>query len=138
MWTYKDKDILSHNDLPEGTMEIVYLITYDDGKKYLGKKTVRSNRRVPPTKAQLAIRKNYKRIELKDIPFDKYKGSSKLTVKMKVVSKEIIYCCSSKRTSSYIETRELMSRRAIEGDEYVNANITGKYFDNCLDGLIHE
>ena len=138
MWTYKGKDILSHNDLPKGTMEIVYLITYDDDKKYLGKKTVRSNRRVSPTKAQLAIRKNYKRIELKDIPFDKYKGSSILTVDMNIASKEILYCCSSKRTSAYIETRELMIRKALESDNYVNANISGKYFDNCLDGLIHE
>lgn len=135
-WKYNNKEIKSHDDLPKEATDIVYLITYDDGKKYLGKKTIRANRRLQPTKAQLAIRKNYKRVELKDMPFTKYNGSSKLTVGKTIISKEILFLCSNKRSSGYLETRELMSRRAIETDEYVNANINGKYFDNSLDGLI--
>jgi len=137
MWRYRDKPIRTHSDLPEGTTHIVYRLTFSDSMMYFGYKTIRSERRLKPTKAQLAIRKNYKRVEWKDLPFVDYKGSSKENKDKTVVDKEILCCTSNKRTATYLETKLMFSFSVIENDElYTNANIGGKWFSNCMEGLI--
>jgi hypothetical protein len=136
MWIYRDKEIHYHEDLHSDCVEIVYEITYKSGKKYIGKKSVRAMRKLPPTKKQLAIRKNFKRVEKKDIPFVKYEGSSEETKDQVVAKKEIFYQCSNKRTSTYVELGLIISCDALVSDEYLNKNALGKFFDNCLDGLI--
>ncbi len=136
-WKYNGKKILSHSDLPDNTTHIVYELTYADGMKYLGYKTVRSERRLKPTKTQLAIRKNYKRVEFKDLPFVNYNGSSKANDGREVVSKEILHITSNKRTANYLEVKLIMMNSAIENnDKFTNLNCNGKWYDNCLDGLI--
>ena len=136
-WTFNGEKIVNHSCLPIECVAIVYVIRYDDGLNYIGQKVVRSERRLKPTKAQLAIRKNYKRVEVKDLPFKDYTGSSKENAGRTIVSKEILAMTSNKRTASYIETKLLMKYGAIESnDKFSNQNISGRYFDNCLDGLI--
>ncbi len=137
-WTYKDEKVLNHADLLPGCTDFVYLLTYKSGKKYIGKKTVKSYRKLKPTKAQLAIRKNYKRVELVELPFAKYSGSSRETFGQVLVSKEILYQCSTKKAATYIEAGILFNENAIFGDEYLNKSISGRFFDNDLDGLLGE
>ena len=139
-WKYKGRDILSHKDIPSEAVGFVYRLTYDDGRMYIGSKLTRSERRLKPTKAQLAIRKNYKRVELKDLPFIKYVGSSKdIPIGLKLTEKRIIAFTSNKRTLTYLETKLLFKHSVLESDEvYLNKSISGKYFDNCLDGLIRD
>ena len=136
MWTYQGKEITSHDDLLPGSQSIVYELTFDDSTKYIGKLVVRSMRRIKPTKKQLAIRKNYKRVELKDVPFMKYKGSSKENDGKTLLSKEILYQSSNKKTSSYIETSLLFFNDVLFTDKYNNKNIAGTHFENALDGLL--
>jgi hypothetical protein len=95
-------------------------------------------RRLKPTKAQLAIRKNYKRVELKEIPFVDYVGSSKETEGHTVDYKEILYQTSTKKAATYIEAGILFNEHAIFSDEYLNLNISGTFFDNDLKGLLGE
>jgi len=135
-WIYKGKIINCHEDLLPECTDIVYCIYYVSGKKYIGKKTTRSMRRLKPTKKQLAIRKNFKRVELKNIPFVDYEGSSKETEGETVDHKEILYQCSSRKTSTYIETAILFNENAIFEGEYLNLNILGKFFDSDLKGLL--
>ena len=137
-WTYKEEKVLCHDDLLPGCTDFVYLITYESGKKYIGKKTVKSVRKLKPTKAQLSIRKNYVRKELVELPFVKYEGSSKETFGHVVASKEILYQCSTKKAATYIEAGILFNESAIFGGEYLNKSISGKFFDNDLDGLLGE
>ena len=136
MWTYKDNIIESHADLHKDCTSIVYELQFSDLTKYIGKLVVRSMRRLKPTKAQLAIRKNYKRIELKDVPFVNYEGSSSENEGKTVVSKEILYQSSNKKTATYIETALLFENDVLFNDTYNNKNISGVYFDNSLEGLI--
>ena len=82
------------------------------------------------------MRKNANRRVLKESNWKKYIGSSKETLGLVVASKSIIHLCSNKRTSTYLEQKELFCRGAIESNEYRNANIGGKFYDNCLDGLL--
>ena len=138
VWLYKEKKVKSHEDLLPECTDIVYCIYYTSGKKYVGKKSVRSMRRLKPTKAQLAIRKNFKRVEQKDIPFVDYEGSSKETVGEVVQYKEILYQCSAKKAATYIEAGILFNEHAIFDEEYLNLNIIGKFFDNDLKGLLDQ
>ena len=95
-------------------------------------------RRLKPTKEQLKIRKNFKRVELKNQAFIDYTGSSKETFGQEIQKKEILYQCSTKKAATYIETAILFNEDAIIGDEYLNLNIGGKFFDNDLDGLLDQ
>lgn len=135
MWVFDNKEIHSHEDLHPSCVEFVYIIFYEDGRKYIGKKKVRSLRRLKPTKKQLAIRKNYVRKEWVELPFVDYEGSHKEDCS-KIKLKEILYQCSSSRTATYIEAATLFDENVLFDNAYINSNITGKYFDNALDGLI--
>lgn len=131
-----EKEIMSHADLPSDVTHIVYLLTFTDGTKYIGYKTVRSLRRLKPTKKQLDIRKNYKRVEVKNIPFVNYSGSSKENDGKVIKSKEILHLTTNKRTATYLEVKEMMIRSVLESDNYTNANCNGKWFSNCMDGYV--
>ena len=66
MWTYKDKQISSMEDMPEGTYGFVYEVTHNPtGKKYLGKKVLQFNRTLPPLKGQKRKRKVVKESDWK-------------------------------------------------------------------------
>ena len=137
-WSYNGMIIESHKDLHKKCSDIVYELKFSDETKYIGKRVVRSMRRLKPTKKQLAIRKNYKRIEFKDIPFKDYEGSSSENEGKTLVSKEILYQCSTKKTATYIEAALLFDLGVLFTDEYNNKNISGTFFDTSLDGLIEE
>ena len=136
MWVYRGKEIHSHEDLNSECTDIVYEITYRDGRKYIGKKTVASVRRLKPTKKQLAIRQNYVRKEMTQLPFLSYEGSHSKEEGLEIVTKEILYQCKGKTAATYIETGLLFIHDAVITDSYLNKNIGGKFFDNALEGLI--
>jgi len=52
-WTYKGNPILSHEDLPEECTDFVYELTFESGKRYIGKKTIRSKSTLPVNKIKL-------------------------------------------------------------------------------------
>jgi hypothetical protein len=138
MWWYNDTEIKSHDDLLPECTDFVYRITYVSGKKYIGKKAVRSMRRLKPTKEQLKKRKNYKRVELKNLPFIDYEGSSLEVADEVVAHKEIMYQCSTRKAATYIECAMLFGEHAIFEEGYLNKNISGTFFDNDLEGLLDQ
>ena len=130
LWHYQKNDV---KGLPEEVAYFVYIITYNDGKKYIGMKSVWTTRRLKPLKG---MRVNAKRTKLTESKWKSYRGSSKLS-KGKIISdKEILYLCSNKRTATYLEAKTIMCSDAMFKDEYLNANCLGKFFDNALGGLI--
>ena len=136
MWTFRDKEIFTHEDLAPDCTDFVYEIWYTNGQKYIGKKTVRSLRRLKPTKKQLAIRKNYVRKEVTNLPFAKYEGSHGTDLGLEIKEKFILYQCSTKKAATYLESALLFHHDALFDPIYLNENISGKFFDNDLDGLI--
>lgn len=136
MWTFEGKAVNSHEDLLPGCTDFVYEISYTNGQKYIGKKTIRSLRKLPPTKEQLAKRKNYARREIKNLPFIKYEGSHEGAEGLEIQTKKILYQCRTKKASTYIETALLFEYHAIFRDVYLNLNIAGTHFDNSLDGQL--
>ena len=132
-WIYKDKEIHSHDDLLPGCTDFVYVITYNNGQKYIGKKTVASFRTKPPLKGK----KRNRRIWTK-LPFLKYAGSHDKAKDLEPVTKEILYQSKSKKTATYIEAALLFEHDAIFDESYINENISGTFYNNSLDGLLTE
>ncbi len=131
MWLFNGSEVSTHEDLLPGCTDFVYLITYTDGRMYIGKKTVRSFRLKPPLKG-----KKRKRRIFTNIPFAKYEGSHDKELGLVIQEKEIIYQCSTKKAAAYLEVDLLFHNEAIFNPLYLNKNISGKFFDNDLDGLI--
>lgn len=132
-WTHNGKIIKSHDDFSECVIGFIYLLTYSNGKYYVGRKLIRSLVRVKPTKAMLAKRKNAVRMERKNKPFINYEGSSKSTEGFTIVKKEIIELCSDKINLTYCEQKHLMRLDVLCDDTYVNDCIGGKFYYGKID-----
>ena len=131
MWEYNGREINSHDDLHPECSDFVYIITYTDGRKYIGKKNIKSVRKRPPLKGY----KRNRRILISH-PFVNYKGSHSLAKDLTIESKEILYQCSTKKAATYLEAALLFHHNAIFKDVYLNENISGVFFSTSLDGLL--
>lgn len=136
-WTYGDKLITCLSDMPENVNGIVYMITTEHGKKYLGKKTLFTKRKRKFGKKESALITD-KRIKLwewviKESNWKSYTGSNKFLnddiengVKY---TKKILYFATHKKQLGYLETKMLYVNEVLEkGDEYYNGNISGKFY----------
>jgi len=129
-WTYQNKIV---DSLPNGAIGFVYRIQYKNGRAYIGKKLAVSTTRLKPLKTQ---RKNAVRIKVAENKWKSYTGSSKLTEGLEIETKEILAWCSNQRTITYLENKYLFMYGVLESDTYINENIGGRFFSNCMDGLI--
>ena len=105
----------------------IYKITYCDNTYYFGKKAFKTERRAKPLKS---MRKNAKRIIVKESDWRKYCGSSKLTKDKKIIKKEILKIAYSKRHLTFLETELLFCNKVLKDKRCLNENILGKFFDN--------
>jgi hypothetical protein len=134
MWTFNGEEVSSHEDLRPECTDIVYIIGYKTGQLYIGKKAVRAIRKKLPLKGK----KRCRRI-MTNIPFVNYEGSHEFKdLELQVESKKILYQCSTRKASTYLEAALLFYFDAIFEDKFLNKNISGKFFDNDLDGVIAE
>jgi len=124
-WIWKDNEIESDYKPKESSFGFVYEITYTNGKKYVGAKQFWSTVRLKPLKTQ---RKNAVRTKTTMSKWYSYVGSSKLTAGLEIAKREILIIAKSKRELTYLECRELFSRKVLEHDEYLNENILGTFF----------
>ena len=131
MWLYKNKEINSIEDMPADTFGFVYLVTHTpSGKKYLGKKQLIANRTLPPLKGQKKKRKIQKESDWKT-----YYGSQaeiktlvKETANKLEIRREICIFVSTKKLLGYYENKLLYAYDVLENDDFLNNNISGKYF----------
>ncbi len=117
-WKYKGKLL---REIPANSEGFIYLITFSDGTKYLGKKSFWSRRR---TKVKGKIRKVLK---VTESDWRKYRGSSehsKRKAKEGLVAKlEVIHFCESKGCLMFMELVEMVKRDVLCSEVYLNANI---------------
>jgi len=163
-WTHSNGTVIT--ELPDDCFGFVYKINYSDGMCYYGKKQIRSKQLVPlrkdgvrrndlplvskRIKLTVAERQqqpvNSKRVS-KIVQFEtiynissrwkKYTGSSEAVPSDdKITSKVILFLSSSKTTLTYLENYVLYSNHAAADKKCYNSNISGRIFDNCLDGWI--
>lgn len=135
-WLYGDKVVENHDGLHPECRAFVYIIYFEGGMKYIGKKTVRAVRKLKPTKAMLEKRKNAVRRGLKNLPFVDYCGSSKLVGDLKPVRKIIVAQYANHTGCTWHEAELLFKHDALFDDTYLNQNILGKCFPNYKNGLL--
>jgi len=127
-WHYQGAVI---DELPEDCVGFVYMITNTtNGRMYIGKKLAKFSRTKYKTVTQKNGKKVKKRIRSKvDSDWQEYYGSSDaLTKDIEALGKdkfyrEILYYCTSKAETSYIEAREQFSRKVLESNDYYNGHI---------------
>lgn len=138
MWYYKDEEFTS--DMIGDYIGFVYVITdLSANKKYVGKKLLKSKRRLPPLKG-----KTRKRTVIKESDWQNYFGSSdevKAILEEKGQSnfhREILHLCLSKGELSYLELKEQMDREVLLSDDYYNGIIQVKIHRSHVRRLAHE
>jgi hypothetical protein len=141
MWDYKNKKIKSINDIPEGAVGFVYLITDENGKLYIGKKSLFSKRKRRFGKKEIANlpdkrMKKWEYVE-KETDWFTYTGSCKplneeISKGLKI-TKEILHFAYNKKELGYYELKEQICQGVIENnDNFWNENILGRYFSTDL------
>ena len=127
-WTYQGQPV---DVLPEDCVGFVYVITnITNNRKYIGKKLAKFSKTTYKTVKLKNGNKKKKRIRSKiDSDWQEYYGSSPNlqkdidTLGKDNFTREILYYCSSKAETSYIEAREQFERKVLESDEYYNGHI---------------
>lgn len=126
MWLYQGKEFTS--EMIEDNVGFVYIITdLSNGKKYVGKKTLVSKRKLPPLKG-----KTRRRTKVVESDWQDYYGSSDEVRALVEESgrerfkREILHLCKSKGEMSYLELKEQMDREVLLNDDYYNGIIQVK------------
>ena len=117
--------------MPQEVFGFTYLITFTDGKKYIGKKQVFLQRKLKPRKGD---RKNAKRIKWYESKWFEYEGSSQFREDRVVAKKEILGFSYSKKELTYMEEKTQFKFDVLEDDNFINGNIRGVYFRNQFEG----
>ena len=146
MWLYKNKEVLSLEDLPQDTYGFIYIVTHlPSGKSYIGKKSLFHNVKKKLTKKQLAEqtgrgRKPTTEVIQKESDWKTYYGSAKPILdllkegKQEEFTREILQLVTNKKLLTYYECKYLFMLGVIEQpDGYFNDNILGKFFRKDFD-----
>ena len=134
MWLYKEEVIDSIEKMPKNTFGFIYEVCYiPTNEKYLGKKVLQFNKKLPPLKGFKRKRK-----VVVESDWQTYYGSHQ---KIKNLLKEgkqdnfkrtILEFAFNKKNLTYLETKYLFSNHVLENIEYINDNILGKFFRKDL------
>lgn len=135
MWYYNGEEFTS--EMIGDYVGFVYLITdLSNGKKYVGKKTLMSKRKLPPLKG-----KTRRRTKIVETDWQDYYGSSE-EVKALVedrgrdqFKREILHLCKGKGEMSYLELKEQVDREVLFKDEYYNEFIGCKIHSKHVSSL---
>jgi len=131
-WIYQGKPV---ETLPEEVVGFVYIIWYESGQKYIGKKLVRSERRKKPL---VGMRSNAKRMVMTEHKWQDYVGSSKEIPSDEIIKTKVItHLCTNKTSMTYLEAKIMMEQNVLVDDTFYNKNILGKFWDNCEDGVYY-
>ena len=136
-WHYKDIEV---TELPDTCVGFVYLITnLTNDRKYIGKKLAKFSKTKIKTITLKSGEKKKKKIKSKvDSDWLEYYGSSiELSLDVSTLGqdkfkREILYFCSSKAASSYLEAKEQMLRNVLESNDYYNNNIMIRVHGNHI------
>lgn len=130
MWLYKNKEVKTIEDMPEGTFGFIYEVKHiPTNRRYLGKKVLIFNRTLPPLKG-----KKRKRKIQKESDWIKYYGSHKEIVglikegKQDEFKREILQYVPTKKLLTYFECKYLFIKEVLEHNEYINDNILAKFY----------
>jgi len=129
-WLFEGKPF-TEDDIPDGVVGFVYLITSPAGRMYVGKKNL--------TKAKKLYRKNKraKRVYTSSDWYEYYGSNGLLQAEVVALGaanfkREILRLCKSKGEMSYYEAKEQLNRDVLLKDEYYNSFVGCKIHRNHL------
>jgi hypothetical protein len=136
-WKYKGKEF-DESCIPQGGLGFIYIMTaIINGKSvaYIGKKNFFANIKRPLGKKALAMStdkrlKKYTR-ELKPDFMNYYSSNKTLKEAHKagvVIKREILMICYSAMELTYQEVKYQFKYEVLEKEEYLNANILGRFY----------
>lgn len=134
---YKGNEVSSIEDVPEGAIGFIYLmINVSNGKKYIGKKLLYSERRKALTKKEIGelTSKRLKKWKMvkKESDWLTYNSSSEdIKNDMKaghLFTKVIIEFTFSKIQTTYLEVKLQFVNKVLESDDWYNNNINSSWF----------
>lgn len=141
-WTLKGREVRHIKDFPEGAIGFIYMLHFSNGKKYIGRKALYSYTKRHFGKKELALitdkrKKTWETVK-KEMKWQTYEGSKSEIKNLKdegiyIVKKEILKICFTLKQMTYYETQCLFSYGVLEGDDYYNDNILGKFYSRDLD-----
>lgn len=143
-WVYRDADITELTDFPSKCVGFIYRITnVQNGKFYIGKKILQTNRKKKLTKREIAEhtapgRKPTSKRVVAESNWKTYFGSSEELLKdIKQVGsehfrREILHLCYNKKQLTYYEVYYQMQLRVLHIDSY-NSNVLAKFFRKDLE-----
>ena len=116
--------------MPKDSFGFIYEVIHNPtGQKYLGKKVLQFNRKLPPLKGQKRKRK-----VVKESDWRTYYGSHQ-TIKTLIkegkqeeFSREILQFVPTKKLLTYFECKYLFIKEVLEHGEYINDNILAKFY----------
>jgi hypothetical protein len=138
-WYYKGQIFttqIAQQEIDSGAIGFVYCITDGlNGKKYIGKKTLISKRRLAPLKG-----KTKKRTKVVQSDWEKYCGSSELVKSLvaerpESFKREILTLCNSKGALNYEEARLQFQHEVLLNDDFYNEFIGVKIHSNHVKSL---
>lgn len=132
-WKYEDRKILSLDDVPEGAVSFIYLISNVEGLHYIGKKSLYSTVTRPPLKGTRKKRKVTKQSK-----WLTYKSSNKIVKEWEdweITNRTIINWAYTKKHATYLECHALFTLNVLKSDVFLNDNIQGRFFSSDLDFL---
>ena len=138
-WYYNNELI---TELPESCVGFVYIITNTlSGRMYIGKKLAKFSKTTYRVVKLKNGTKKKKKIRSKiDSDWQDYYGSSDELLKdiahlgQENFRREVLYYCTSKAETSYIEAREQFTRKVLESDDYYNGQISVRVHGSHIKG----
>jgi uncharacterized protein YqgQ len=136
-WLYNGA-VFSDTAIPEGAVGFIYemsAIIDNKSVRYIGKKNFFANIKKPLGKKALAMStdkrlKKYRR-ELKPAYKNYYSSNQILKDAHKagvVIKREILMICYSQMELTYQEVKHQFKYEVLEKDEFLNANILGRFY----------
>jgi len=134
-WLYQGKEF-TEDQIPDGAIGFIYIMTsIIDGKSYayIGKKNFFSNvktklsKKAMPTDKRM---KTYKRV--RKSAYQNYYSSNETLKKAHkdgvLINRNILKICYSKLELSYQEVKYQFQYEVLEHDNFLNANILGRFY----------
>ena len=139
-WKYNEKEVVSIEEFPMNTIGFIYKITrISDGKYYVGRKNLLTERNKPLTKKELSEhagkgKKPTKKKVIAESDWQAYYGSNPtLKADVKELGKEafvreILHICTHKKQMTYQELRHQIIEGCLESTNCYVDNILGKFW----------
>ena len=135
MWVFEGREF-KEEDIPEGAFGFIYEMSgIVDGRsvRYIGKKNFYSDVKTKLSKKAMPTDKRLKTYTRKrKFTYQNYFSSNEVLKNAHkegiVIKREILKICFSKLELSYSEVKAQFMHGVLEGDEFLNGNILGKFY----------